>query len=373
LTRILYLYKAGRAERRVQADSPDEFFYGAAGLGAFGHMVDELDAAGLGALAGVPAPDQVSGILWKLLAFVLRFLVPTFPSVIASHMWSPAARQRLDSADVIVATTTGQAFALCALKRAGLLRAQAFVLAMGILADVSPGIQRRLFVWLLGVARIASISKLEFAFLRSVAPRLDLHYLAFGIDTRFWTPGVSGNEAPSYILSIGNDRNRDYATLLAAWRPEFPLLRIVTNHRLSNLPANVEVTRGDWHERALSDVEVRDLYRGAALVVLPIRQTGQPSGQSACLQAMACGRAVVITRVDGFWDPESIRDGDTCRLVPPGDAAALASAAAEILANPSDAARMGARSRRLVEQHFDSGMMASAINALISGKEAVAA
>jgi glycosyltransferase involved in cell wall biosynthesis len=81
----------------------------------------------------------------------------------------------------------------------------------------------------------------------------------------------------------------------------------------------------------------------------------------------------VITRVDGFWDPESIRDGDTCRLVPPGDAAALASAAAEILANPSDAARMGARSRRLVEQHFDSGMMASAINALISGKEAVAA
>ncbi|MBI1245721.1 MAG: glycosyltransferase [Alphaproteobacteria bacterium] len=373
MTHILYLYKAGRAERRTLADSPDEFFYGAAGLGALGHEVDELDAAALGALAGVPAPDQISGALWKLLAFFLRFLVPAFPSVIASHMWSPAARRRFDSADVIVATTTGQAIALCALKRAGLLRAQAFVLAMGILADVSPGIQLRLFVWLLGIARVASISKLEFAFLRTTAPRLDLHYLAFGVDTRFWTPGVPANRASPYVLSIGNDRNRDYATLLAAWRPEFPVLRIVTNHRISGPPANVEVTRGDWHERALSDVEVREIYRGAALVVLPIRQTGQPSGQSACLQAMACGCAVVITRVDGFWDPESILDGDTCRLVPPGDVAALTSAVAEILANPSDAVSMGARARRLVETQFDSGAMASAIDRLISGKEAVPA
>ena len=51
-------------------------------------------------------------------------------------------------------------------------------------------------------------------------------YLTFGVDAGFWTPGdgrEGGNEP--YVLSIGNDTHRDYATLIAAWNTDFPKLQ----------------------------------------------------------------------------------------------------------------------------------------------------
>jgi starch synthase len=52
------------------------------------------------------------------------------------------------------------------------------------------------------------------------------------------------------------------------------------------------------------------------------------------LEAMAHARAVVATRAGGI--PDKVRDGETGRLVEPGDVPALAAAIREVL---SDAAR----------------------------------
>ena len=58
----------------------------------------------------------------------------------------------------------------------------------------------------------------------------------------------------------------------------------------------------------------------AAVVVVPVKDVPQPSGQSVTLQASACARPVVLTRTRGLWDPDGLRDGDNVLLVPPGDA-----------------------------------------------------
>ena len=166
------------------------------------------------------------------------------------------------------------------------------------------------------------------------------------------------------MLAIGNDSRRDYATLLAA-APQIPApIRIVTRLVLPEpLPPNVTVIRGSWHDRALSDADIRDLYRRAACVVTPLHDTLQPSGQSVTLQAMACETPVVLTRTSGLWNPAALRDGENVRLVPPARPRALSDAVSALLIDRAEAARIGAEGRRHVLAHGNIADFARGIEA----------
>jgi glycosyltransferase involved in cell wall biosynthesis len=74
--------------------------------------------------------------------------------------------------------------------------------------------------------------------------------------------------------------------------------------------------------------ELPDWYRAADVFVLPSHSEGVPN---VLLEAAACGRPCVATRVGGV--PE-IGDRGDIRLVPPADPAALAGAVREVLAGP---------------------------------------
>src|SRR5206468_1275416 len=71
------------------------------------------------------------------------------------------------------------------------------------------------------------------------------------------------------------------------------------------------------------------LLRSAVAVACPSRFEGLPL---VCLEALAAGRPVVATAVNGI--PEVIREGETGFLVPPEDPAALAAALARVVAAP---------------------------------------
>ncbi len=68
------------------------------------------------------------------------------------------------------------------------------------------------------------------------------------------------------------------------------------------------------------------------------------------LEAMACGTAVVASRVGGI--PEVVEDGQTGLLVPPDDPAALAQAIGALVADPARAARMGQAGRQRAMSEF---------------------
>jgi D-inositol-3-phosphate glycosyltransferase len=76
------------------------------------------------------------------------------------------------------------------------------------------------------------------------------------------------------------------------------------------------------------------------------------------LEAMACGVPVVASAVGGQRD--TVADPGTGRLVPPGDPAALAEAAAALLADPEDRAARGAAGRRRVLTRYRWAAVAAA-------------
>lgn len=68
------------------------------------------------------------------------------------------------------------------------------------------------------------------------------------------------------------------------------------------------------------------------------------------VEAMASGRPVVASNVGGLAD--SVVNGETGFLVPPGDAEALADKLRELLDDPELRAEIGRRGRARVEENF---------------------
>lgn len=366
MSQILFLYKGGRRGSPAAPIGPDEFFYGAAGLARAGYPIDSLDAEAVAALAGLANSSEPAGLGWRIARAPLATALPGFPCAVTSHLFHPAVREHLSAAETIVATTTSYAYALAALKAAGHLKRRVIALAMGIFPDVQPTWQRTLFGRLLQHIDLVALSSVEADYLRARLPKHGRIFdICFGVDTGFWTPSTHRTSAKSYVLAIGNDLQRDWTTLVSAWSSDLPQLRIVTNLDVPPLPDNVEHIRGGWHRGGLSDEMVRELYRNAALVVLPIKQTIQPSGQSAGLQAMACAAPIAISDYDGLWDRSGLRHAETCFLFRPGDPRALRKCVRAAIADPELRLRIGGAASTLVHERFTSDHMSKQLGKLI--------
>ena len=342
---ILYLVKEGR-ETRLGEGSPREFLYGYPELLSAGCNVQLLVDAEVGFERGL---NKAKGLINAVL-----HLLCGIPGWGLIQLWRH--RHRFDAADLVFVGTNTLGLGLGVLHRFGLLRARVMFIAMGLIEPSTPARWRRAYRWALRDVHVLSLAQHDAKILGAALGR-PVDYLPFGVDSDFWQ--VATKDVGNYVLSIGNDRHRDYDTLLRAWRPEFPLLRIVTRLPVSASAANVEIIHGDWHRQSLSDTEVRTLMQQASFIVLPIRKTVQPSGQSAALQAMACGKTVLITDFPGLWNRDLMRDGATCVFAgAPGDVEGLTAAVAAICSEPERRGAIGAAARKVIESELNAQRMA---------------
>jgi glycosyltransferase involved in cell wall biosynthesis len=193
-------------------------------------------------------------------------------------------------------------------------------------------------------------------------PRESLHVELQPVDEHFWHPLDTVDEP--MICSVGCISGyRDYATLVAAVR-DLPV-RVelaIGNLNLSaaqqrsrraliesklpaeSLPENVR------YSMELGPRRLRDLYARARFVVMPLEDVDFDAGVTAITEAMAMGKAVIVTSAKGQVDV--IRDGVDGIYVPPNDPRALREAITHLLDNPAEAARLGAAGRAAVlERH----------------------
>jgi glycosyltransferase involved in cell wall biosynthesis len=192
----------------------------------------------------------------------------------------------------------------------------------------------------------------EFAIETYGFPRERSSVIGFGIDTEFWRP-MHDVAVEAFVVAVGQDLNRDYELLVAA--PGMHRTIIVTRQtiKLPPVASHVTITAGHYFgSDSMSDDDIRRLYNRARAVIVPLKDVYQPSGYSVTLQAMSCGRPVVLTKTRGLWAPEHFIDGENCLLVPPGDAAALSAAIGRLRSDQALAERIGRAARETVTKHF---------------------
>ena len=171
------------------------------------------------------------------------------------------------------------------------------------------------------------------------------------VDQKFWRPT---DDPTDMICAVGREM-RDYATLIEAIRDwNVPC----------HIAAKVDVGKTD---RWMSDIrdpdqlpphitfgtkpfpELRALYARSRFVVLPLYPTDTDNGVTAMTEAMAMGKAVICSKVDGQRDV--LEHGVSGLFVPPRDPRALREAVDYLWARPDECVRMGREGRRRIEQY----------------------
>ena len=140
---------------------------------------------------------------------------------------------------------------------------------------------------------------------------------------------VSSDE---YFFSIGQDPSRDFDTLVKTKKKY--KLKIHTDLSIKCVRENVVFSKGNFYKNGLTDLDLRKLYQKSIAVIIPLKDVYQPSGYSVALQAMSCGKTVIITKNKGFWAPDIFKNYINCIFVRPKDINDLNKAMQYVLDHP---------------------------------------
>ena len=141
----------------------------------------------------------------------------------------------------------------------------------------------------------------------------------FSVDTEFWNdPHHDKTHIEDTILFVGNDGNRNSELFLEVV-DNLKEINFVAITNIENLldakRPNLSVINGSFGSSNLSDTELKQYYLSSKLVILPLRESSQPSGQSVALQALSCGTQVIISDTEGFWDRDNFKNNNNIYFV----------------------------------------------------------
>ncbi|MQA05126.1 MAG: glycosyltransferase [Streptosporangiales bacterium] len=187
-----------------------------------------------------------------------------------------------------------------------------------------------------------------------------LHLQDNFIDTEVVFPSHVPGEGAVFVGRLSQEKGVD--VLIRAWEhlPAKAHLHIAGDgpqrNELERLAEQLVPGRVTFHGN-LDSTKTHDLMRSAAVVVVPsVWHENQPL---AVLEAFACARPVVATRMGGL--PELVDPGVDGELVAPRDSATLADAIRPFVLDPARAAAMGQAARTKVERRFAPAVHAAAI------------
>ena len=265
---------------------------------------------------GSSAPEgRVSGPLRRKLSSLFGFDL--------LHAWQN--RRLLFSADIVWTHTEREHLAVAFLQRMRPRSRRVPVVAQSVwLWDKWSGygkFRRRFVAWLLHTHSIELVhSRINLDFSRETVPGRRVEQVPFGTSTPDRSAEVDDGRSRKLVVAVGNDADRDWASLAGAARalPSVDF-RLATRSRSAasiDWPGNVVIAP------AANIAELDRLYAQSAVIVVSTRPNRHASGATSLIEALATGRPTVATRAGGLEDYAST----DARLVPPGSCDALTEA-----------------------------------------------
>lgn len=173
-------------------------------------------------------------------------------------------------------------------------------------------------------------------------------WIPFQVDVKFFSPS-NGKDVPvERLISSAGLEFRDYPTLMEAvdgldlqvfLAAASPWSKRADSTQQYPLPANVKVGR-------LRLDELRNLYARSSLVVVPLDPVEFQAGVTTLLEAMAMGKAVIVTKTKGQTDV--VVDGETGVYVSPRDVPALRAAILDLMEDTVKRMKLGEAARQQV-------------------------
>jgi glycosyltransferase involved in cell wall biosynthesis len=326
------------SERHARGEVPDALPYG----------LDRLGALGLPVVSSAPSttPDLLRAVIRKAGGGIdWAGRVQTVPAADAVLAWDERSGVPTASrADIPV--VTGVIWATDAARRPVLDRA------------IGRGLRRAAHVFTLSTAQVAPLVERHRLDPRRTSP------ITFGVDTDFFAPTAAEVDR-ELIVSVGNDRDRDFPGVLAVFRrirerrPNSRLTivsQMVPPSMVGNAPGVTVVPR-------LPHVALRELVGGAHLNLVLTRPNLHGSGMTAALESAALSRPAVITATPGMQS-YAPADGGVL-LAPQGDVEATAQICLDLLSDPGAADQRGAAGRTSVVADFSTATQAGQLAELL--------
>ncbi len=372
MKKIMFVFKGGRTERLNDLNSkkiPSDFFYGFPQLKAKGYNVKLYEKKSY---------VLKNGLIIKYLKYHSSFL----RRILNFGIDTPTYFNELDilnKNDIIIAIPDSIAIALAYYIKRKWLRPELIYCAMGLASSLEKIKSRNLLLYKIincyfkkiisACSSIIVLGKGEYEFFASEFPEIQnrLFFLPFGVDIDFWYPDQNRKLINSTVLFIGNDLNRDFKLVIdiAKKMPAFNFIFVTSRINENELPVNVKLIKGDWRNAFVSDLEIRDLYYKSKIVILPLKESLQPSGQSVSLQAMACGRPVIITKTKGFWEPDKYEDRKHCIFVKTRNVEEWERKISDLIKDKKLYEKIAFEGRKLIEQDYTSNKFSLKIEEVI--------
>lgn len=279
-------------------------------------------------------PETMAG---KFLRYGTRLLLG-FDFV---HAWRQ--RKELETADVIWTHTESQYLAVAAVARLKGFKTKIIGQTVWLFDHWSKlsAIKRHLYSALIKrVDVLTFLSPVNMQVAKSHFPDADLRFIPFGIPSETMIQPRAPLPQPFRILAIGNDRHRDWKTLVdvVKQRPDFSLTILsgtVSRRLVAGIP-NVDV------RLAKSAAELIGAFAAASVVCVPLQDNLHASGITAIEEAVLAGVPVITSDTGGLRHYFSDKE---IRYVPPGDLSQLLSALVDVAEQPDRAHQMAIRAQ----------------------------
>ena len=316
IKKVLFLYKTPRKQVYIDKKNgigPDTILYGANHLENFGFDLKIYDWAF----------SKFNPFLWMF--YPVQFMAGKLTGIGFKLDQAVLLLPFMDKKTVVVSTMDTAGLPALFLKKLGFIKSPVIYISIQLAQLIEKQPNKFPFNWYKSLLKYADAIICYSDYEKNILSTINknTHFIPPGTDVGYYSAKGKlklKKSAIPVILSFGWDINRDYETLLNAIRGNRVKGIIVTaqeNVLGIKIPNNVKIYYN------LPPSGLRKLIFESDIIVIPIKKIKWPAGQLSTLDALACGKPVIVPELPSLINTFTLKSNVNCLTYIPENSESL--------------------------------------------------